>query len=127
MGEKFESWAIVELFGHQKVAGQVSEQQIAGQAMLRVDVPEMEGQAGWTRFYGGNAVYSVTPADEATTRAAAAMLQARPITVYGVAAPERQIGARLVDGDGYPQGFLDPEEDDDYLDEDGVDDEDDRS
>lgn len=54
MNDKFESWAIVELFGHQKIAGRVAEQQIAGTVMLRVDVPEADGQAGFTRFYGGN-------------------------------------------------------------------------
>jgi len=136
MSEKFESWAVVELFGHQKIAGRVSEQQIAGSTMLRIDVPEAEGQTGFTRFYGGNAVYSITPTDEVTTRRAVEMLQARPITIYGVIAPERQIEARLTDSeDDYPDEddedsydvpltdeeweYLDnPDEDDDPDDED---------
>lgn len=97
MSDRFESWAIVELFGHQKIAGCVAEQQIAGTVMLRVDVPGIAEQAGFTRFYGGSAVYSITPTDEATARAAVDVLRARPITVYGVVAPERQIEAGLED------------------------------
>ena len=32
-------WAIVELFGHSVIAGYVTEEQIAGQPMLKVEVP----------------------------------------------------------------------------------------
>lgn len=37
---KFDSWCIVELFGHSKIAGKCTEENIAGSNMLRVDVPE---------------------------------------------------------------------------------------
>ena len=59
-----ETWAIVELFGHQKIAGHISEANVAGTTMLRVDVPEVDGQAAFTRLYGGSAIYSITPTDE---------------------------------------------------------------
>ncbi|MDD2657785.1 MAG: hypothetical protein PHD04_03970 [Candidatus Pacebacteria bacterium] len=36
---KFDEWAIIDLFGHQKIAGRVSEQQIGGASFVRVDVP----------------------------------------------------------------------------------------
>lgn len=36
---KFESWCIVELFGHQRIAGLVTEQTIGGCNFVRVDVP----------------------------------------------------------------------------------------
>lgn len=32
-------WAIVELFGHARIAGRVTEQVIAGQGFIRADVP----------------------------------------------------------------------------------------
>ena len=35
---KKEFWAIVELMGHQRIAGKVSEETIGGAALLRVDV-----------------------------------------------------------------------------------------
>lgn len=93
MSEKLDTWAIVELFGHTKIAGRISEQQIAGATMLRVDVPEADNQPAFTRFYGPSAIYSITPTDEQTARRAVGVLCTRPITIYGVVAPERQLPA----------------------------------
>ena len=41
--DKIEMWGIIDLFGHQKVAGYISEAQIGGCAFVRVDVPEVDG------------------------------------------------------------------------------------
>ncbi len=87
----FDTWAIVELFGHSKLAGRVTEQSIAGGTFLRVDVPELAGRPGFTRFYGAGAIYSLTPVDEALARRVAQALSPRPVTVYGVVLPERQL------------------------------------
>ena len=38
--EKFDQWAVVELFGHQQIAGRVTEASIGGCSFLRVDVPD---------------------------------------------------------------------------------------
>lgn len=85
MAEKFERcWAIVELFGHQQIAGEISEQTIAGGSFLRVDVPGSEGEEGFTRFFGASAVYSITPVMEEVGRAATARLAVRPVTVWGL-------------------------------------------
>ena len=35
----FEGWAILELMGHRRLGGLVTEQEIAGAAFLRIDVP----------------------------------------------------------------------------------------
>ena len=86
----FEAWAIVDLFGHSQIAGQVSEQQIAGGTFLRVDVPAGDDQ-GFTRYYGAGAIYSITPVPEDVARKAAASLQARPITVWGITPTSHQI------------------------------------
>jgi hypothetical protein len=71
MSETFESWAIVELFGHQRIAGRVSEEQLAGTSFLRVDVPETHHAEPFTRFYGASAIYAVTPVEEAIAKRAA--------------------------------------------------------
>ena len=68
---KFDEWALVELFGHQKIVGKVSECSIAGGAFLRVDVPAIGGaQASppMTRFYSPGAVYSINPVTEQVAR-----------------------------------------------------------
>lgn len=72
---------VVEIFGHRRHAGRVREEERFGAKMLRIDIPKVErvelpGEDGpvpalatisWTsHFYGGAAVFSVTPTDEAT-------------------------------------------------------------
>lgn len=39
--EKFEGWAIVEIMGHQRVAGYVSERAFGGVVLLEVTAPEV--------------------------------------------------------------------------------------
>jgi hypothetical protein len=63
----FEGWAIVELMGHRRLAGHVSEQDIAGTAFLRLDVPARAGD-GITQFYSAAAVYCITPTTEDIAR-----------------------------------------------------------
>lgn len=82
MSEKFDSWAIIELFGHSQLAGKVSEQTIGGQAFVRVDVPETDNTPAFTRFLGNGAIYSLTPVSEEVARLAVRRLQPQPIRVY---------------------------------------------
>ncbi len=64
----FDSWAVVELFGHQKIAGRVSEQPMAGTTFLRVEVPETNRSAAYTRMFGAGAIYGITPCTEDEAR-----------------------------------------------------------
>lgn len=81
--EAFEGWAIVELFGHRRLAGHVQEVEMFGGRRLRLDVPAPEGKDGpafvATQYYAGSAVYCLTPTDEATARAVAAASQPAPV------------------------------------------------
>lgn len=86
-GESFRAWAIVEIFGHERIAGDVSEQVIAGHGFVRVDVPELDGQPAFTRMYGHAAIYSITPVSEDIARRAAAAMRVRPVNVYLAALP----------------------------------------
>lgn len=89
---RFASWCIVELFGHQKIAGRVTEQDIAGAQFIRVDVPNPSGE-GWqmTRMYGPSAIYSLTPVAEEIARRAARGLRVEAVTVYLPALPSPNI------------------------------------
>jgi len=90
MADKFEQYAVVELFGHQVIAGMVSEQVIGGQGFVRVDVPAVNGQAAFTKFYGAGAIYAISPCDEQTAMEAVIRIRPKPIQmfVYERALPE---------------------------------------
>ncbi len=62
-------WARVELMGHDSIVGQVSESQVAGVTMVRVDVPAVNGQDGYSRYIGRGAIFRLTPLDEAQAQA----------------------------------------------------------
>lgn len=113
MDEKtaYEGWAVVELMGRNTMAGYVSEQTIAGVAMLRVDVPATDGVEKYTKFVSGNAIYSITPTTQEIAERAAVRLRVRPVSEYVVSVPLQRL--ELVDGithDG-------DQEEDDNLDE----------
>ena len=79
-----DTWGIVELMGHRKMAGKLSEASIAGAGFIRVDVPEVQGWDGeqnpaYTKYLGPASIYAITPTDEETARAAAARLRALPV------------------------------------------------
>lgn len=97
MGDQVQGWAIVELMGHNAIAGQVTEQSIGGAAFLRVDVPEMDGKPAFTKFYSGSAVYAITPTDEATARQAAANLAVRPVNLWVVPDGRRELPPPTID------------------------------
>ena len=78
----FEAWAIVELFGHQKIAGLVTEAVIGGCSLIRVDVPECGDQPAYTRYFGQGAIYSITPVSEEIARSALAYIRPRPVSPY---------------------------------------------
>ncbi len=82
--EKFDLWCIVELFGHAKIAGRCTEQNVAGTNMLRVDVPETTTQPSFTRLFGSGAIYAINPVDEATARHYASKLQIQPIDSWNI-------------------------------------------
>lgn len=64
--EKFAAWAVVELFGHQRVAGRISEQAIGGETFLRGDIPKDGSE--YTRLFGKGAIYCINVCEEATAR-----------------------------------------------------------
>jgi len=92
--QKFEGFAIVELMGRNVIAGYVSEQVIAGAALLRVDVPATERQPAYTKFFGGTSIYGITPTTEEIAKRAAERLNIRPVSEWVVPTPT---GRQLVD------------------------------
>lgn len=94
MAEKFEAWGIVELMGHQRAAGRLSEQTLGGANLLRVDIPDGEGFR--TVFYGASAIYALHVTDETIAKAAAAAQGTRPTYAYEVSDALRKLSAPRV-------------------------------
>jgi hypothetical protein len=78
----FEGWAIVELFGHNQIAGYVTDTAQFGTSMMRVDVPEIDGNPGYTKFFGGASIYAITPTTEKIAKIAAGRLEIRPVATW---------------------------------------------
>jgi hypothetical protein len=77
------SWALVELFGHQRIVGLITVDPPEFPGMIRVDVPDLlkDGKVerpGLTRYVGRAAVYGVTPVDEATVRSMLPHVDGKP-------------------------------------------------
>ena len=76
-----ETWAIVELMGHVKHAGRLSEEEKFGCKLGRLDCPNEDG--GFTSVYfGGASVYRVTVCTEAVARHVAKSSPARPVSPW---------------------------------------------
>ena len=97
----FEQWALVELFGHSRIAGFLTEQTIGGCSFIRVDVPAVDDAPAFTKLYGQGAIYGISFVAEEIARAAAKSYRIRPVSIYEI--PElRQL--RLPDASGKPDG-----------------------
>lgn len=94
----YEGWAIVELMGHRRLGGRVSQAEQYGVAMLRVDVPGDDGETIATQFCGGSSIYALTPCSEAAAQAVAKSNRVEPVGRWelpALAAPKgRQIEIR---------------------------------
>lgn len=113
MEEKVEMYAIVELFGHQKMAGLCTEQSIAGTNFLRVDVPETKTQPGFTRLLNHQAIYAINPVTKDVADVMAEQIAAKPITAWDIRAVNKkakQLAQNNVESDEVPY----PDNSDEY-------------
>jgi len=105
---RFEGWAILELMGHRRLAGYVSECAVAGTKLLRIDVPDASGKDVLTQMYGPQAIYCLTPTTEEVVRRLAELN--RPEPVHPCELPASQIPQRVDDSDLYDLGRDDPDD-----------------
>jgi hypothetical protein len=88
-------WAIVELLGHLRLAGLLSEEEHFGSRMGRLDIPQPDGSFV-TRLFGGGSVYSISFVEESVARAVTRHAPApvsswelpKPATVKAIAAAD---------------------------------------
>jgi hypothetical protein len=90
--------AIVDLLGHRRLAGRVTEHVIAGAGFLRVDIPREDGSTV-TKFVSPKSVYELSPCTEEIAQACA-------YRIYGVEPVKPADWQRQL-----PQGDFDDEPD----------------
>lgn len=102
--ESFREYCVVEIMGHKKFAGLVTEQAVGGASFVRVDVPEVETSAGqklpaFTKLFGAASIYCLSPCTEETARAFAATIRSESFSKYEaprLKAPEmEQVGGTV--------------------------------
>lgn len=110
--DQYEGWTILELMGHRRIIGYVRQQEIAGRAFLRVDIP---ADPPVTQFYGPESVYCMTPTTEDTARSACSLNRVSPVQRWELPAPAaaktEPVDAEIVDPDQDDQD--DPDRDGD--------------
>jgi len=114
---KFESWARVEVFGHQSYAGLVKQESIGGCSFVRVDVPAVVGIPAFTKILGQGAIFAITPMTEQAARILADRLKAVPVILTGM--PMRSVPSGAI---GYDDDDPDEPDDDDEEEEEDDDD-----
>lgn len=110
---KFEEWAVIEIMGHKRFAGFITEQAIGGASFVRVDVPEIDVGGGtvmpaFTKLFGAASVYCISPCTEQTARAFAKTLRAESFHRYE--APRLEAHAPTA-----PSFDDDDDDDEDYV------------
>lgn len=104
---KFDGWAIVEVFGHQRYAGYVTTEAYGQAVLFRVEVPPLDEREritkhyeyvdgrsvppgstvqeqavqGFTKFFGAGAIYGITPCTQEAAEKALAAMQTRKLTL----------------------------------------------
>ncbi len=116
---RLETWAIVEVMGHNRFAGYVQQVPMGGAAMIRVDVPEIpdgeeeydiyektdsgayravkktrpiSGTPAFTKFLGVSSIFAITPCSKEVAIAAVRQFRSAPVTILDMPAARRQLG-----------------------------------
>jgi hypothetical protein len=62
-------WGILELMGHVRTAGRITEEEKFGCKLGRIDIPKDDGFV--TQYFGGSSIYRLSPCTEEVARAVA--------------------------------------------------------
>lgn len=80
--EGFDQWAIVDVMGHQRYIGRVTEEVIAGCGFVRVDIPKTDEQPAWTKLIGTASIYAITPVEKDIAIAMSKRSNQSPVSAY---------------------------------------------
>ena len=94
-------WAIVEIMGHTRLAGYVTEEQVAGATMLKIEVPAIAGDRPrdpFVRYYSAGSIFSISPCSEEHARQVVEWDRPNPTPVW-LPEPAKLLPAGAVEGD----------------------------
>ena len=100
-----DTFAVVEVMGHNTFAGKVSEHVVGGTAFIRVDVPaiseKLEKSYGgqycypavpaFTKLIGASSIYAITPCTEEVALRMAARRRSVPVEVLDVSGKYKRL------------------------------------
>jgi hypothetical protein len=79
MSDKFEGWVVLELMGHRRLGGYLTEQEVGGVNFLRLEIPAAGKWKATTQLYSAASVYCITPTTAAIAKACAKANHPAPI------------------------------------------------
>lgn len=83
---EFNTWAIIEIFGHEKFAGQVSTAKVGDASMIMLTVPEVKNEQvtlpAFVKYINHQSVFSITPVSEEYAKQMAVQLSKHPVEGY---------------------------------------------
>ena len=82
--EKQELWAIVEVMGHAKYAGRVSEYTELGVPLIRVEVPAAGDRPAFEKLLGTSAIFRITPCTREAAETAAHQFRVEPLSLVAL-------------------------------------------
>lgn len=74
-------WGVIEIMGHKRLAGRITEQVVGGHSFIRIDVPAGNSPA-WSKLFGPAAIYGITPTTEDVALVVADQLDEHPLQTW---------------------------------------------
>ena len=97
--QTFAEWCVVEMLGHRRTGGHVTEQEVAGAKFLRIDIPATPGYEPMTQLVNPSSIYALTPTTEELATAAARLSRPEPVSRWQLGALRSPDGDPLISGD----------------------------
>jgi hypothetical protein len=110
--ERLEMWAFIEIYGHKRLAGKVTQRNLGTEVMFQVDVPKGETEFSHSQLYSPKAIFSMTPTNEAWCRKWAAKAEEYDVAPLPFI-PDDKPARQLVETNSDPESEFYRDNDDD--------------
>lgn len=109
--EAFDTWAVVDVMGHQRYAGRLREITVAGAGFLRLDIPPTQAHAApWSLILAPGSIHSIRPTTEDVARRVADVAHQVPLHPFEVDRPRAIEGPHLTGDEPDDEPYVDPDD-----------------